>query len=62
MKYFVTYELELEAENEKKLLQKLSLIEMQVRQRDKKYRRVIIDDDNWYTVPITKDPIDTMEF
>lgn len=62
MKYYIRYELEVEAENEKKLNQKLSLIDMQVRQRDKKYRREIVDDDNWYTVPLVKDNLDTMEF
>ena len=48
MKYTVDYELTIEAENIKKLLQKLSLIELQIKMKDKNFSREIWDEDNWY--------------
>lgn len=48
MKYTIGYELTVEAENTKKLLQKLSLIEMQIKMKDKHFSREIFDEDNWY--------------
>lgn len=47
MKYFVTYSVQIEAENEKKLMQKLSLIEHQMKIRDKHYQREVEDETGW---------------
>ena len=54
MKYYVRYELQLEAENDKKLFQKLSLIEHHIRMKDKHFTREIVDDEDWYIQPLEK--------
>ena len=54
MKYWIRYELNIEAENDKKLFQKLSLIEHQIKMKDKHFNREIVDDESWYIQPLDK--------
>lgn len=61
MRYYIRYELQVEAENEKKLRQKLGLIENQIKIKDKHYIREITDD-TWDGKYITDDKLNTMEF
>ena len=60
MKYYIRYELQTEAENDKKLFQKLSLIEHHIKMKDKHFTREIIDDEDWSTAQ--EDKLNTMEF
>ena len=55
MRYYIRYELQVEAENFKKLLYKLSLIDNQMKMKDKHYTREIVDDQGWYTSPLQKE-------
>ena len=61
MKYYIRYELQVEAENDKKLLQKLSLLEHQMRMKDKHFIREITDD-TWSEPIKPLDKLNTMEF
>lgn len=61
MRYYIRYELQIEAENDKELYQKLSLIERQIRMKDSSYTREITDD-NWTNAYITDDKLNKMEF
>ena len=63
MKYYIRYELQTEAENDKKLFQKLSLIEHHIKMKDKHFTREITDDEDWTITQIEKtDRLNTMEF
>ena len=63
MKYIVSYELQLEAENIKKLKQKLSLIEYQIKMKDRHFVREILDEEGWYVQPLEeKLELNDMEF
>lgn len=55
MRYYIRYELQVEAENYKKLLQKLSLVDNQVKMKDRRYTREIVDEQGWYVSPINKE-------
>ena len=59
MRYFIRYELQVEAENDKKLYQKLGLIEHHIKMKDKHFTREIIDDE-WSEPKEIK--LNTMEF
>ena len=52
MKYHIQYELEVEADDLKQLNQKLSLAEMQLKIRDKNFKKAVFDDDGWYVATI----------
>lgn len=63
MKYYIRYELQTEAENDKKLFQKLSLIEHHIKMKDKHFTREIIDDEDWSTLQEEQtNRLNTMEF
>ena len=63
MKYYIRYELQVEAENDKKLNYKLSLIEHHIKMKDKHFTREIIDDEDWSTLQAEQtNRLNTMEF
>ena len=58
MKYYIRYKLKVEAGNDKKLKQKLSLIEMQIKMKDKAFTKEIITEEEL----TFKDQLNIMEF
>ena len=63
MKFWVRYELQVEAENEKQLKYKLSLLDYQAKMKDKHFTREISDDAGWTSIDyLGKEKLNTMEF